>query len=223
MTCTRSTSNSRSTRRARLALAAALLGLAIVGGAARVWADTAYTRAEAETLQRKIDQIVQLSLAPAAGGTSQAARRTKLTTVTEREVNAYLRFHLRDQVPQGMAEPIITIVGDGRVSGRAVVDLDEVSRASRSTSWFDPMRLLTGKLPVTATGVLETRGGSGRFLLETATVSGLPVPKSVLQRVVSYYSSTPEDPDGIGLDDPFALPAQIQEIRVQPGQALVVQ
>jgi hypothetical protein len=216
MTCTRSIFTSRSTR-ARLALAGALLGVTMVGGAARVWADADYTRAEAETLQRKIDQIVQLSLAPGA------SRRTKLTPVTEREVNAYLRFHLRDQVPQGMADPIITIVGDGRVSGRAVVDLDEVSRASRSTSWFDPMRLLTGKLPVTATGVLETRGGSGRFLLETATVSGLPVPKSVLQRVVSYYSSSPEDPDGIGLDDPFALPAQIQEIRVQPGQALVVQ
>jgi hypothetical protein len=49
------------------------------------------------------------------------------------------------------------------------------------------------------------------------------VPKSVLQRVVSYYSTSPEDPDGIGLDDAFELPAQIVEIRVQAGQALVVQ
>jgi hypothetical protein len=98
-----------------------------------------------------------------------------------------------------------------------------VSKANRSTSWFDPMRLLTGRLPVTATGLLETRDGAGRFVLETATISGVPVPKSVLQRVVSYYSTSPEDPDGIGLDDAFELPAQIVEIRVQAGQALVVQ
>jgi hypothetical protein len=126
-------------------------------------------------------------------------------------------------VPQGIADPIITIVGDGRLSGRAIVDLDEVSRANRSTSWFDPMRLLSGKLAVTATGLLETRDGAGKFLFESATVGGVTVPKGVLQRVVSYYSSTPEDPDGIGLDDAFELPAQIQEIRVQAGQALVVQ
>ena len=60
-------------------------------------------------------------------------------------------------------------------------------------------------------------------MLESATISGVPVPKTVLQQVVSYYSRTPEDPDGIGLDDAFELPAQIQEIRVQPGQAVVVQ
>ena len=108
----------------------------------------AYSKADADSLQRKIDQIVAVGTTRGAS----AARRTTLTPVTEREVNAYLRFHLRDQVPQGIAEPIITIVGDGRVSGPRDVDLDAVSRASRSTSWFDPMRLLSGKLPVTALG-----------------------------------------------------------------------
>jgi hypothetical protein len=184
-------------------------------GAVRLGADTAGTRADADGMQRKIDRIAALPLG--------AGRRATLTPFTEREVNAYLRFRLRDQFPSGIAEPAITIVGDGRVSGRAIVDLDEVSKANRSTSWFDPMRLLTGRLPVTATGLLETRDGAGRFVLETATISGVPVPKSVLQRVVSYYSTSPEDPDGIGLDDAFELPAQIVEIRVQAGQALVVQ
>jgi hypothetical protein len=195
-------------------VAAIAIAAGVLAAGARLAADT-YTRADSDTMQRKIDQIVRL--APGAG------RRTKMTAFSEREVNAYLRFHLRDQVPQGMADPVITILGDGRVSGRAIVDLDEVSRANRSTSWFDPMRLLSGKLAVTATGLLETRDGAGKFLFESATVGGVTVPKGVLQRVVSYYSSTPEDPDGIGLDDAFELPAQIQEIRVQAGQALVVQ
>jgi hypothetical protein len=203
----------RGARSAALALtmAALLAGTAVI----RLRADVTYVRADADAMQRKIDQIA--ALPPGAG------RRAKLTPFSEREVNAYLRFQLKDDIPAGIAEPVITIVGDGRVTGKAIVDLDAVSRANRSTSWFDPMRLLAGRLPVTATGVLETRDGSGRFVLETAAVSGVPVPKSVLQRVVSYYTTTPEDPDGIGLDDAFALPAQIVEIRVQPGQALVVQ
>ena len=184
-------------------------------GAPALRADASYTRAEADAMQRKIDRIAALP--------QGAGRRATMTPFSEREVNAYLRFQLKETIPSGITEPVITIVGDGRVSGQAVVDLDAVSKANRSTSWFDPMRLLTGRLPVTAAGMLETRDGSGRFVLESAAISGVPIPKSVLQRVVSYYSTTPEDPDGIGLDDAFALPAQIVEIRVQPGQALVVQ
>ena len=192
-----------------------------MGGGLRgdVAADTSYSKADADSLQRKIDQIVTVGTTRGAS----AARRATLTPVTEREVNAYLRFHMRDQVPQGIADPVISIVGDGRLSGRATVDLDAVSKSSRSTSWFDPLRLLSGQLPVVALGTLTTRGGSGQFAFESATIAGVPVPKTVLQQVVSYYSRTPEDPDGIGLDDAFELPAQIQEIRVQPGQAVVVQ
>jgi hypothetical protein len=76
---------------------------------------------------------------------------------------------------------------------------------------------------VTATGVLKTSNGIGRFQLESAAVGGIPVPKILLQEIVSYYSRTPDKPSGIGLDDPFALPARIREIQVERGQAIIVQ
>ena len=63
----------------------------------------------------------------------------------------------------------------------------------------------------------------GRFQLESAAVGGMPIPKLVLQEIVGYYSRTPQNPSGINLDDPFALPARIREIQVQRGQAIVVQ
>ena len=72
-------------------------------------------------------------------------------------------------------------------------------------------------------GVLVTSRGTGQFTLESATIAGVPVPKTVLQTLVSHYSRSQDNPDGIGLDDPFALPAAIREIRVEPGRALVVQ
>ena len=108
------------------------------------------------------------------------------------------------------------------MSGRAIVDLDRV-RTSRQRGWLDPASYLMGKLPVTATGILHTQNGLGRFELETATVGGIAVPKVVLQELLSYYSRTPEDPDGLNLDDTFELPAKIREIQVGKAVAYVVQ
>jgi len=76
---------------------------------------------------------------------------------------------------------------------------------------------------VTATGVLTTNNGVGHFELEAAAISRLPVPKFLLQEIVSYYSRTAANPAGISLDDPFALPARIREIQVERGQAIIVQ
>jgi hypothetical protein len=185
-------------------------------------ADARFTKAGSDAFHRKLTSIVQ-------GGTATTASTTaskggaKQTPILENELNSYLRYELREEVPAGVTEPIITIVGDGRVIGSAVVDLDAVKQARQSTSWFDPMRLLSGKLPVTASGVLQTQQGTGRFMLESAEISGIPVPKTVLQQVVSYYSRSAQNPSGVNLDDAFELPARIREIRVQPGQAIVVQ
>jgi hypothetical protein len=192
-------------------------------------ADARFTKAGSDAFQRKLTTIVQGGTAPsggtAASTTAGKGTGTKQTPILENELNSYLRYELREEVPAGVTEPTITILGDGRVSGSAVVDLDAVKQArqSNSSSWFDPMRLLSGKLPVTASGVLQTQQGTGRFTLESAEISGIPVPKTVLQQVVSYYSRSPQNPSGVNLDDAFELPARIREIRVQPGQAIVVQ
>ena len=41
------------------------------------------------------------------------------------------------------------------------------------TSLLDPMNYLMGRLPVSATGVLTTSNGVGRFQLESASVSSM--------------------------------------------------
>jgi hypothetical protein len=178
-----------------------------------------YTRADSTSMRQKIERIVATERTVA----QRKAPAGLTTPLTQREVNSYLRYDLAPHVPAGIAEPVITILGDGRLLGEAVVDLDAVSRANPPKGFFDPMRLLTGRVPVRVQGVLVTGRGSGQFSLESASISGVPVPKSVLQSLVSHYSRSPENPDGIGLDEPFALPAAIREIRVEPGRAIVVQ
>jgi hypothetical protein len=108
------------------------------------------------------------------------------------------------------------------VSGRAVVDLDAV-RKQKQRGWLDPMSYLTGRLPITASGRLSTKDGVGRFTLESAEISGVTVPKSLVQELLTYYSRSAERPDGINMDDPFQLPSRIREIQVGQGTATVIQ
>jgi len=166
-------------------------------------------------MRQKVASISQFAARP--------AREARRTTVTENEVNAYLAYDGATDLPAGVVEPVVTILGTGRVSGRAIVDLDAVRKLKQPSSMFDPANFLTGRLPITATGVLTTNNGVGRFQLESATVGGMPVPKTMLQQIVSAYSRSPQNPSGINLDDPFELPARIREIQVERGQAVVVQ
>lgn len=173
------------------------------------------TQRDADSMRGKLIEIVMRS--------EQSGRsRRQSVTITQNEVNGYLRYHATADLPEGVVAPHVTIVGNGRVSGRATVDLDRV-RTSKKRGWLDPAAYLTGKVPVTATGILHTRDGIGRFELETATVGGLTVPKTVLQELLSYYSRTPEDPDGLNLDETFNLPAKIKEIQVGKAVAHVIQ
>lgn len=144
------------------------------------------------------------------------------TTVREPEVNAYLRYRSREQLPTGIVDPYILALGDGRLACRADVDLDAV-RESRERSLWDPLRFLRGRMPIGATGVLTTRAGVGRFELESATVSGVPIPMRLLQEVVTFYWGTAANPVGFDLAESFALPMGIREIQVGPGHAVIVQ
>jgi hypothetical protein len=198
------------TRFATLAIVAAL---AIVPA----WAQVRLTKQDADRFESKLGKIV-LQGKTAALKSSQA----RSTPITDLELNSYLALNAKDQVPTGILEPTLNALGDGRVSGRAVVDLDAV-RTQKQRGWLDPVGYLSGRLPVTAAGKLTTKDGTGQFQLESAEISGVSVPKAVLQELLTYYSKSPENPSGISMEAPFELPARIREIRVGAGTSTVVQ
>ena len=178
-------------------------------------ADVKATRRDATLLKQKVAAINAHADKP-----TKAGRRT---IVTDAEVNAYLVYEAREQIPVGVVEPSITALGPGRLSARAIVDLDAVRKQKAPTSLLDPMNYLMGRLVVTAVGKLRTANGVGHMELESSSVGSIPIPKILLQEIVSYYSRSPDKPGGISLDDPFALPARIREIQVDRGQAIIVQ
>jgi hypothetical protein len=184
---------------------------------APILAEQRFTKQDADRFQTKLSRIVGFGVAAPARG-----RQPRSTALTDVEVNAYLRYLATDQIPVGIVEPVLNAMGEGRVAGRAIVDLDAV-RKQKQRGWLDPMNYMSGRLPVTAAGRLATKDGVGRFTLESAEISGVSVPKALLQELLSYYSKTAENPAGVNMDDPFELPSKIREIQVGQGTALVIQ
>jgi len=151
---------------------------------------------------------------------SKAPRSTQFS---EAETNSYLKFNAGPLLPVGLAEPVITIHGEGRVTGRAFVDLDVVRQKQSSGGLFDPTSYMSGKLPVSAVGRIVTADGKGRFELESAEVSGIPLPKTLLAQMVNYFTRTADNPKGSSIDDTFELPAEIQRIDIATGRFTIIQ
>jgi hypothetical protein len=179
--------------------------------------DPIVARRDADAFKVKVAEITR------RGGAPAARPERASTTVTESEVNGYLTLEIADDLPSGVVSPAVVMLGQGRASGQAVVDLDRVRQGMGATSILNPLSYLRGRLPVVATGTLASQDGVARLQFESATVSGVRVPKVVLQQIVNYYSRSERFPSGISLDDPFTLPAGIREIQVQRGRAIVIQ
>ena len=201
-------------RRSRPAFLSLAIG-AWVSSAALAAGDIPRSRADADQLLRKIAIIATHGLS--------ARTAPRRTPVTESEVNSFLEFHARDEMPAGVLEPVVTIEEAGHLRGRALVDLDEVKKANASEGGLGMLAMLSGRVPIEATGTLRTANGVAQFELEQALVSGVPVPKALLRQVVSYYSRTAENPEGIDLEAPFPLPVNIRQIETLRGQAIIVQ
>ena len=180
-----------------------------------IGADTTGSKRDSDRLIQKIASITAFGARP--------SKQTRQTAVSEKELNAYLTYEAAQRLPVGVVDPSVAILGDGHLSGSAVVDLDDMRKSKNPESLLDLTAFMTGRLPVTATGRLSTREGTGQFDLQSATLGGIPIPTRVLEEIVSYYSRSPRRPGGLSLGDSFQLPSRIREIRVERGQAIIVQ
>ena len=194
-----------------------VFALALTAAAATLHGAAA-SRQQADALAKKIVQITQRGAQtplPAPG-----ARRTE---VSEDEVNSWFVFRGRPYLPEGVTSPNVTMLGDGTMRGAAMIDLEALGKRKSSGGALDIWSYLGGKVPVAVTGTLRARDGRGQFEMKSAEVAGVPVPKALVQELVSVYASSPDDKKPISLDSSFELPAKIRSIDVGRGQLVVVQ
>ena len=145
------------------------------------------------------------------------------TVITENELAAYFLFDASKDLPVGLVNPSIKVLGPNRLSGSVVADLDAVRKASPPKSLLDPKNLLLGRVPLSAIAVFTSKDGMGKFALESAKLGNLPLPKLLLDEIASYYTRSESRPNGYTTEDPWPLPAGIREIHITPGQAVIVQ
>ena len=194
----------------------ALLGIFVAVAVCGVFAADTVTRGDAARLRDKIARISQ----PTSSLGPRAAARTPISEV---ELNSYLRFEMGNQMPAGVQDPWVTLLEGGRVAGRATVDLARVAESRKPSGTLDPFSYMAGSMPLTVNGLLRTQNGIGTFSLESASVSGVPVPAWMIQEIVSHYSKSTTTPQGVSIDKPFVLPSGIREIQLTQGQAIVIQ
>ena len=198
-------------------VAAAVAGTIAV---ATMAAADVYTRADSTSMRLKIERIVQAERAVA----QRQAPAGLTTPLTQREVNSYLRYDL-------------ALAGAGR-DRRAGHHHRRRGPAARRGGG----RSRRGQPRQPAEGVLRSdaaahrppagaRPGRARdqprhrpLLARVGEPSpACRCPSRCCRRSSATTRAARRTRDGIGLDDPFALPAAIREIRVEPGRAIVVQ
>jgi hypothetical protein len=175
-----------------------------------------FVKRDADGLEKKLHLIV------GRGDLKPVPVKPLRTPISEREVNSYFKFQGKEHLPVGVLDPTIVIVDGTRLEARAMVDLGAVRKANERT-WPMLLSWVSGVVEVRASAKVRATNGFGQLELESASLGGVPIPKTFLQMIVSHYSATAENPAGFNLDQPFELPHQIRQVELQRGAAVIVQ
>src|SRR5207249_10769070 len=111
-------------------LLAILLSFSLTGFATFA---VALSKQEGDQLQRRIDEITK------NGSASRVAPRK--TPVTESELNSYLAFNLRENIPRGLTNPLVNTLGDGGLAGRVYVALEDFQSQHQFTGLMAPLNI----------------------------------------------------------------------------------
>jgi hypothetical protein len=195
----------------RVAIAAAILG-AVLAGEGRAQAPPAGpTMPAAESLARKLTSIEARKRAK--------TRKPETVVVTEHELNSYLNLKMGTDMPTGVSDVKVSLQRE-RLEATGQVDLDKLD-LKKGQSPFSPLALLSGKVPVLLRGRLQSLNGFGNVQVEEVQLATIPVPLSVLEKLIANSTRNASNPQGFDINAPFRFPYQVKRVRIEPGRALL--
>lgn len=165
----------------------------------------------AEALARKLTTIEARK--------RQKTRKPETVVVTEHELNSYLNLKLGTDMPTGLSNVQVSMQRE-RLEATGQVDLDKLD-VKKGASPFSPLNLLSGKVPVLLRGRLQSLDGFGTVQLEEVQLATIPVPMSMLERLVASSTRTASNPQGFDIHAPFRFPYSVRRVRIEPGRALL--
>jgi hypothetical protein len=141
------------------------------------------------------------------------------TEISEQEFNAYLLHHFAHQLPEGVENPWIRFA-DGLALAGATLDLDVLKGKMPESTM---MQYLSGRVPLELSSRFHAEDGVGRLALESVSLSGLPIPLTLIQQLVTVNTKSPSQPNGFRLDEPFPLPYGIDSVQILNGRMVLRQ
>jgi hypothetical protein len=147
--------------------------------------------------------------------------KSESVQVTEGELNSYLNS-TKLRLPDGLSDVEFLLERDD-IDAKAQLDLDLVrGKAKVGSGPFDPLSLLSGRIPVELRGRLKSEAdGFGAFEIHEVRLGPLPLPVASLAGIVTAATRSAQYPQGFDIRAPFRLPYALKRVRVQPGRALL--
>ncbi|HEY7411158.1 MAG TPA: hypothetical protein VII13_10475 [Vicinamibacteria bacterium] len=171
--------------------------------------------ADAQSLGSKLAAIERHRRLP-------APRPRQTVTVTEGELNSYLNLSLGPRMPQGLTAVQVRMLANERLEASGTVDLEKVrGHVSDGGSMLNPLALLSGEVPVYLSGRFRNKDGFGTIEWEEARLSALPIPITMLEKLVAGSTKSKRYPEGWDIHAPFRLPYAVQRIRLELGRAFL--
>jgi mRNA-degrading endonuclease toxin of MazEF toxin-antitoxin module len=169
------------------------------------------SQAMADSLGRKLDAIEKRFKARSA--------KPETVVVTEGELNSYLALTVAAEMPPGVSNVNVRFERE-RIETTGVVDLDQVGKIPTDSA-LSPLSLLAGPVSVEVAGRLLNQDGFGTIEWERVRVASIPLPLSVLARLVASSTRTSKQPEGFDIHAPFRLPYRARRVQIQPGRAIL--
>lgn len=142
-------------------------------------------------------------------------------SVSEGELNSYVRFALAEKIPRGLRD-IRIILRDNRLEVRGVANLAEFQelkdKAGASASLLS---FLSGEMAVEIVADFKSDKGFGQFEVVSAQLGPVPLSASILGDIVARATVEPSRPNGFDTRAPFRLPYAAKRIRVQQAAVTV--
>jgi hypothetical protein len=170
---------------------------------------------EADSLTRKLADIQTRASRPAPA----RPRKAESVQVTQSEVNSYLNLAYAPRMPKGVSDVDVQF-GQQRIQARGLLDLEQF-RGKVEIPTFSPLSFLSGQVPVELSGKFVNQDGFGSIEWETAYISGIRVPITMLEQIVLSSTRTSAHPEGVDIHAPFRLPYSVRSVRLEPGKAFL--
>ena len=170
----------------------------------------AISRELSDSLSKKLQTLERYEHDP-------KARRTPMS-ISESELNSYVRYALSEKVPRGLRDLRI-VIRDSQLELRGIANLAEFSEIRDKAGAAGLLAFLSGELPVEVVAAFRSDRGFGQFELQSAQIGPVPLSPTVVADLVARVTTDASRPQGFDVKAPFRLPYTLKRIRPQTALA----